>query len=266
MPESTNKTPESYVLNIPLAPESCDQPFILNAGDGRRIYGTLNHARGEKKAKKLLISAHGLTGYPEEWLHTMAMRWFTARGYDVVRFSFYHPAEDARSLQTCLLADHINDLKVVVGYHGPDYDKVYIAGHSYGGMTTVCLNPEVNAVALWDSTLYPYSDWWVTNTRAVPEWKAHFLSDHIEVLANEAMIEEAAQYTLRKMRQLARAMKAPVMLAIAELHYERPGQKQVFESFPDPKTLETVQAGHDFFEDDKVFELLQKTEDWFEKF
>lgn len=257
---------KTYDLNLPLAPESQDQPLILNAGDGFRIYGTFNQARGEKKAKKLLICAHGLTGYPEEWLHIMAMRWFTARGYDVVRFAFYHSAEDARKLNSCLLAHHINDLKVVLEYYQPDYDKIYIAGHSYGGMTTVCLNPDVRAVALWDSTLFSYSDWWITNTCADPEWKAHFLSYHVDVLVNEAMIAEAENYDLRKMKQLARAMKAPTMLTIADMHYERPGQQQIFDYFPEPKEISHVQAGHDFFEDDRVFELLEKTENWFEKF
>ena len=76
--------------------------FDLDAFDGKKIWCRLNKAE-KGAAKKVVILSHGLTGHPNEYLHQIARDFFTARGYDVCRFSYYHDGDDYRTLTDCTL-------------------------------------------------------------------------------------------------------------------------------------------------------------------
>lgn len=241
-----------------------DETFALSTPDGFKIYGLYN--KSPNPNGKLLIIAHGLTGHTREYLHQMAARHFTGAGYDVVRMEFYGDEPGARRLYEANLKLHVQDLKQVLAHFRGDYKKVFIAGHSYGGMTSMLLNPEVDAISMWDSSLYPYKEWWAWSTRYAPEHNCYLMYTGTESIISAQMVEEGSSWDWDKTSAAARAMKAPVQLMIAGLHVERPGQMKLFNEFPEPKDVRTFQAGHDFFENDTVFDLLQQTQAWFDRF
>lgn len=244
-----------------------DEGFFLPTPDGFCIYGVVNKAIADKPARKLLVLAHGLTGHYSEYIFMMARDFFTARGYDVVRFDFYSSEPKARSLRDCLLQTHIQDLEQVLAHFREGYDSVFVAGHSYGGMTTLVANPDVNAISLWDSSLYPYREYWEREARYLPELDCYALYTGINALVGKAMVEESCRYDLEKMRNVAEALKPPAQIIAAAEHVKRPGQKQVFDMLPDPKDYTEVKgAHHDFCENDTAQILMNKTWEWFERF
>jgi pimeloyl-ACP methyl ester carboxylesterase len=239
--------------------------FALDTPDGFRIYGILNRAAAP--AEKLLVIAHGVTGFPGEWLHQSAARYFAARGYDVVRFAFYSGEDNARKLLNCTLQTHAADLGLVLAGKRAGYKKVFVAGHSYGGMTTLLANPDVNAVTMWDSTLWPYKEFWERETRFDEESGLYFFDYGFAVAVSPEMVAEGSAYDFDRVAALAQQMKAPVQMIGASDGIRTDGQKRVFACFPGRKDFALIPgSGHEFTEGETVFALLEKTYDWFERF
>lgn len=250
----------------PLFSAGVESDFTLETRDGFTLYGIRN-AVVAKPAEKLFVIAHGVTGFPTEYLHQMAARYFVGKGYDVVRFCFYTDQPDARKMKNCTLEDQVADLRLVIEKMRPGYGKVFVAGHSYGGMTAMLANPDVDAISMWDSTLWSYKEFWERETRPDTSYGCRAFDYGFSVPVGEKMFAEGVSYTPDRTMPLARAMKSPVQVMAAGEDVRRRGQEEIFSVLPSPKDFAVIEgAGHEFTEGDTVFDLLDRTYEWFERF
>lgn len=260
-------TPAHIEESATLWQRGVDESFALPSPDGFTIHGTLNKALSTAPSRKLAIFAHGMTGHSSEYIFMTARDFFTTRGYDVVRFEFYCSEPHARSLRDCLLQTYVQDLQQVIAHFRKDYDSIFVAGHSYGGMTALVANPDINAISLWDSSLYPYKEYWERESRYIPELECYSVYAGINALVGKAMIEESLTYDLEKMRAIAEDLNVPTQLVVAAEHVKRPGQKMVFDMITAPKDYTEIKgAHHDFCDNDTAQDLMTKTWEWFERF
>lgn len=243
---------------------SREKDFTLLTADGMQIYGRVNYA-GDKPSPKAVVTSHGLTGYMNEYIHLMARDYFNERGYDVIRFNYYSSEKDARILKDCTLQTHAVDLNTVTNHFSPQYEKIFIAGHSYGGLTILLANPKANAVSFWDASFVP--EFWKTEASYVPELDCYKIGWGSEKLAGKAMYQEAENLKENDSISMARALKCPAQVLLAGENNENTNRTLLFDSLKDPKDFYDVPgADHCFNKGKTVYDLLEKTHAWFERF
>ncbi len=124
---------------------------MLPTTDKYSIYGTLDTA--QKKSSVLIVFVHGLTGSQNEHIFFNGAQFFTARGIDTFRFDFYTSARGGRKLQHCGISTHAKDLTSVVDRFQNTYKKIFVVGHSLGGLVIMSAKlKHINGALLWDST------------------------------------------------------------------------------------------------------------------
>ncbi len=240
-----------------------DQQFSIPAHDGKTIYGLFNQA-GDSPSQSLVILAHGLTGKTREFIHVMAMRAFTSSGYDVARISFYDGWPNARILRDCTLDIHAKDLNSFIDHFRSRYKNIFVAGHSYGGLSMLIANPVVNAVSFWDASWTPG---WHKEVIQVPQLDCFAFNHGQEKLIGRAMYDEAAYYAANPPSDFAAAFKSPAQVVLAQAD-EKPGRArdQLFNALEiaDKELVRIEGADHQFTNGQTVEALLAATKSWFD--
>jgi pimeloyl-ACP methyl ester carboxylesterase len=237
--------------------------FSIAADDGKAIYCTMNTAL--VGSDRVIVIAHGLTGHANEAIHQTARRYFNAHGFDVVRMSFYCAEENARTLFDCTLDIHAQDMNTVVRHITPQYKKIYVIGHSYGGLTILFANPDVTAVSLWDSSFVP--SFWASDAKYIPELDCYKIGWGTENLIGKAMYEEGINLGEQDAVALANALRPPAQVILAAESFENVNRHLLFQSLKVKKEEhDIVGADHCFNNGDTVFALLDKTTTWFNGF
>lgn len=103
--------------------------------DKHIIYGT--HIYPEQKQSALIIFVHGIMGSQHEQHYIRAPFYFCKRGFDIFRFDQYSRGDKARQLSECSITIHSQDLNEIIKYFKPQYEKIYIVGHSLGALVTL---------------------------------------------------------------------------------------------------------------------------------
>lgn len=242
---------------------SNEEIFALPTPDGKKIYGLLNKA--EKPNGKVVIIAHGLTGHINEYLHLIARDFFTGRGYDVVRLSFYDDPEDARKLSECTIETHAQDLRQVFDRFKTQYKKPFVIGHSYGGLSMLYAAPQAAALAFWDSSFRIYDSHWQSRAQKVePNHYRVCIGGTYHQISAE-MVEVDKQATIEKLNSLAARIVNPSIVLIAEESRDDQTRNPLFEALTCPKKrVEITGADHCFTKGQTVYALLNATYDWFE--
>lgn len=239
------------------------QDFTLPTPDGKTIYGIWDRAN-ESLSDKVVVIAHGLTGWACEHQHMFARRYLTQRGYDVVRFNFYAGADDARKLRDITVQIQADDLNLVCDHFRPQYKKLFVIGHSYGGLTLLFANPVATALSFWDASFTPYESFWkdtASRLSGTPYYIHGWGSYH---LIGEAMIEEAKNLSEADSIALARRIAMPSQVILAGLCSENLVRTALYDSLVCEKEMQDIEgADHTFSRDDTVQVLLEKTESWF---
>ena len=240
-----------------------EEKFVIRASDGASIYGYIDQA-SEQRSQKLVVFSHGLTGSPREYHFKQGQRYFNAAGFDVVRFAYYAAEPGARRLQDCTLQIHASDLNTVCDHFRTRYGKLYIVGHSYGGLTILFAPPIAKAYSFWDSAFVPYDSLWRHGADYIPELDRYVLrwsSDHV---VGTAMVEEAKALTAERAHALARAVRVPSQVAIAGVDSEHLPRNGLFDALQCRKSqVGFAAADHEFTVGETVFDLLDATRDWF---
>lgn len=239
--------------------------FYLKTTDAqKRIYGTLSQS--ENPIGSLVIFAHGLTGNPFEHLHMVARSEMLDHGYDVCQFWFYGFEPDARKLHECTLDIHAKDLQSVISHFKQDYENIFVAGHSYGGLTTlICNSPDLVAVSLWDPSFKPDRSQGLL--AEIPEFDGYLYDGHYYGLIGKEMVREAQQISTQRWEEIAQAFKTPCQLVLAD-----PGKTFIRNDLKDHLTMdllkiETIQgADHCFLENSTAPVLARQTREWFDRF
>lgn len=238
--------------------------FTLPLADGFVLHGILNQS--DTKSHKAVILSHGLTGFPQEHLHQSARRRFVAQGYDVIRFYYYCELPQARHFSRTTLKTQSADLSALVQHLRPQYRNLYLAGHSYGGLTALFANPDIDAASFWDSSFLPYDSFWRDEAVFVPELDCYKMNWGWDILVGKEMVEEAKALTLEQISTLAQNFRAPAQVILAASSAKN-NKSQLFDALKDPRAFYVVPgSSHTFSEEDVVDDLIQKTESWFARF
>jgi dienelactone hydrolase len=241
-----------------------EKEFALTTPDNKKIYGVLTQSPID--TRKLMILSHGLTGHMGEHMHMEAKRFFSNNGYDVVRFNYYGPEDDARKLEETTLALHAQDLNHVCDHFRANYDKLFIAGHSYGGLTLVIANPQATALSFWDSSFTPFKGFVEREAKKLEGTPYYTIGWGKSVLISAAMYEEAREMD-SKADALAKLIPTPSQVILAGDNSENPVRMALYEALTCPSQFEDIdRADHCFTHGDTLSLLFKHTLSWFEQF
>lgn len=243
--------------------------FEIDAFDGKKIWCCLNQA-GKTPSSKAVILAHGLTGFPFEYIHMSARNYFNERGYDVYRLAFYYSGKENRTLRDCTLEIHGKDLNTFLDYvkiHHEGIEKTFICGHSYGGITMLFANPDATALSFWDSSFDPWNEFWEKEGAFVPELDCYTLGQDCEHLIGKSMYDEAKNLSSNQATEKVKSLLAPASVMIVPHGEQDVGGRTIYKNLKEPKEFHEIKgATHCFTEGGVVHELLDKTYKWFERF
>lgn len=239
--------------------------LTVSAFDGKSIWCVCNYA-GDAPSDKAVLLGHGLTGHPNEYIHLAARDYFNERGYDVYRLAFYYHLENNRALQDCTVEIHAQDLNNVIAHIRPAHNKLYVCGHSYGGLTMVLANPDADAIAFWDASFYPWTEFWQSDVTPVPQLDCYKIGSGVASLIGEAMHEEAKNLTHEKTNPMAARITAPSIVIEAQ-NGGLGNSPKLFQALTCQKAFETIaDADHCFNKGKTVYSLLESSHNWFKKF
>lgn len=241
-----------------------EEPFALATPDGKRIYGTLNHSRNPNG--NLVILSHGLTGCAYEYIHLIARDRLATAGYDVVQFNYYSAFEDARKLFECTIQTHIDDLHLIYQHFGPAYQKLFCCGHSYGGLTLLLSNLDLNAQAFWDPAYQMYKTYWAKRIKYFLGTDTPCLVGGSYHVINPKMIERDMEIDEKELMARTQSVQAPSLVVNAgnsDIETQRSG---LFGTLTCKKKFVEVEgADHCFTSGHTVYELLNETVAWFDE-
>ncbi len=249
--------------------------LILNTSDGKRIYGALNQPSA-KQADALVILMAGLgrnTLY--DALHVEARRYFNDLGYDVCRFNFYDARYGARQLHETTLQTHLDDLTQILSEIGSGYNKVFICGHSYGGMLTMIKNAgldfdNIKGQALWDGGHGLGDRLAVIDGRMAkpfPEYNLVGYDYGVKLMVSADSMEERKIFTVDYCNTLAKNCVTPTLVTAASESFLVEGARDYFEHLTvDKEYVEISGAAHFFAEGDTALALYAATHDFFKQY
>ena len=242
---------------------------ILNipTSDGKQIRCVYNAPNGKNIPKKALLIAHGLTSSVYDYIHQQARNYFTKKGYAIYRIAFYNLGENYRNLVDCTLQTHAEDLNTAYNYIRPKHQKLYIAGHSYGGITTLMANPKAEALAFWDSSYRLQETLWRAYITPIENTPYCTLGNGITPLISKEMAEEGCNFTRMKEDTLAQHIKTPSLLVGCGHDSSIYRNNALYKALDCKKELIFLKnADHSFTYKNTAIQLMQKTYTWFEKF
>jgi alpha-beta hydrolase superfamily lysophospholipase len=251
---------------------STETSEFIATHDSKKLHVVINRVPAPKG---LILLSHGLTGRPKEFVHVMARRAFNLAGFDVGRLEYYGRTPGARELHECTLAVHGQDLAATVQHYRGQYTNLFVAGHSYGGLTMPhayavddgrSFNPD--AVSFWDSTFVPT---WVSfpdSYRYWPESDTYSYINGQNPRMGRAMYEEAVKYAENPHVELFNRFTIPSQVVLAMAN-EKLGRERarVFECLGGPKELVKIEgADHEFTTLDTAEQLIEHTLRWFNSY
>lgn len=225
------------------------------------IYGVL---RGSLKSP-LLVFVHGFTGYKDEHIFFNGARFFEKKGFSTFRFDLYGWKKDARKLEECTLSLHGKDLDMVVEYfRNKGAKKIFVAGHSFGGVTVLLSKKKGFDIAvLWDSS----GDKDVRlDAKYIKELdRYYFEKGAYGFTISKAMYEENNKKL--KPSELIQSMPMPIKVIVAGAGIMVEEGKKLFKNANEPKDFAIVpNATHTFDEDGTEEKLFQETYSWLKEF
>lgn len=230
------------------------------------IQGILTLA-SKKAVGKLVIFVHGLTGFKNEHIFYNGAAFFAKKGFDVFRFDLYPGGKGSRKLSRSTLKTHALDLNRVVKHFGK-YKKIFIVGHSLGGLTVLFADlKNISGIVLWDPScnlkneLLGLADYCRYNKAL----KAFIMNWGVEVVIGREMYEEWKHVPHPK--DLMRGINVPVEIINAGKGVLKKAGREYFKWAKRPKKLLVINnAGHTFDEEGAEKKLLEGTLDWIRRF
>lgn len=227
------------------------------------IYGTLRGSLNDP----LVIFVHGFTGDKEEHIFFNGSRFFESKGFSSFRFNLYHWEKDARKLEDCTLSLHAKDLDFVIDYFkGKGAKKVFVVGHSFGGLTVLLSKGQsFNAAVLWDTSIDPTL---VTKGKYIKELGSFYLnSQDVNAFGQTVGKEMVDENKKLKPFELMEKFTKPVKIIAAGKGVLINGGKKYFELAKGPKDFAVISdATHNFDEDKTEEKLFQETYSWLKDF
>lgn len=237
----------------------------IKVEDGVSAYGRL-HGSPEKP---LVIIVHGIPGSINDGLHEHAASWFSKNGFAAFRFNLYGWQADARQLKDCTLKTHAADLDAIVKYFREQGAKsIFVAGHSFGGVTTLLSQTqEFDKAVLWDPSFdisFTKEKYDCPGGTYVKELDGYLMRWGANVVVGKAMADEVDNLDWSS---LATDFHKPLRIIAAEKGVLVPGAKKYFAAANGPKDWSMITgATHSFDDSDEIREqLFVLTKEWFER-
>ncbi len=243
--------------------------WSLIAPEGYEIFGRTDYSNELSLSEKCIFIVHGYAGHMYEHLHVAAAQYFTAIGYDVVRFNLQ---SHARKLRSLTLKDHAYDLGCVLNEFADDYRQIFLVGHSFGGPAIMIEQPaEAAAICLWDPSFNLPALWSLMNPQKYQDFVTLNFGGN-EVVAGYALMQEGREnYDTSHCLELSQKLNVPLKVINASAGEE-------FEVFRiDKKSWHSAghqencrvmieNSDHDFTQGESLRNLLEETALWFDKF
>ncbi len=236
-----------------------EKELKIPLGNGKYIYGVL---RGHLK-NPLVIFVHGFTGHKNEHQFFNCARFLEKRGFSSFRFDLYNWKKDARKLEDCTLSLHGKDLDKVVDYfRSKNVKKIFVVGHSFGGVTVLLSQRKIfDAAVLWDSS----GDKGVKlKAEYVKELDKYYFQEGAYgfTISKEMYIENNKKL---KPSWLIKKLLVPTKVIVAGAGAMVEEGKELFQNANEPKAIAIIKnATHCFDEDGVEEELFEETLHWFE--
>jgi hypothetical protein len=143
------------------------------------------------------------------------------------------------------------------------YRRLFCAGPSYGGLTLLIANPDIDAASFWDSSFTPGASLWNKELVTHPDG-THTIGWGMSIQVGEAMVREGKALDA-KAEELAAVFRAPAQVALAGIGAENLIPTHLYDSLKGKKELIRVAgASHCFYESDTARQLAVHTQRWFE--
>jgi hypothetical protein len=186
----------------------------IDGQDGNLIWGRLCTVG----SRRLIVHVHGMTHSINHLLEVTASEFFPANGYDHYRIGLYGMLPQSRRLNTATLAAHTKDIQSALDHFRDQYDEIFIAAHSLGGLATLILNPQgVKAISLWDPSLDVTNFWKACDCLTpIPERRQYHLDYGNVFVISQEWVEEITHYPDQKCLELAALVTTPTQFLIPE--------------------------------------------------
>ena len=245
----------------------------INSDQQFAIYGKLIFGSEKKSNENLIIFVHGLTDNEDSYLQVNCSAFFTKYEFDVFRFSFYGTYKKSRRLLQSSISTHVNDLKRILNFFKDKYERIFLIGHSLGGLITLIVNaPFVSAVSLWDPS-FDVTFFWTSGRylTPLPSENAFILDYGVQFLISKKFVDEISYYDNRKCMKIASEFNSPLQLIIPEksIFFFSPhtSPKQYDSLFQkEYSRVNIVKASHRFTEEGVIEVLLNHSLKWFNQF
>lgn len=229
-------------------------PFTLKTHDQKEIFGSLK--KSPRKTDTLIIFSHGLAAAASgSVLAYKAAGFFTAHGSDFAQFDFYHWGKGRRFEETTLTTQ-FNDLAQVIGHFRPKYKRIFVAGHSWGGLIVIGSRlKNVDGVLLWEpsaqTSFKKFKFKWERKLKLYKiEWDMSYYM-------SKKHVEEYRDFP--KPAQAAKNLTVPTLVVNGSKGVLIKAGQQYFKNSPAAhKVYKCVKgAGHSFLEEGKSDELFK---------
>ena len=239
-----------------------EKNILIETKDSHLIYGTLS---SKKKSKKLIILVHGLLGNKNEHIFYNGTKFFIKNGFDTFRFDLYNGRKGGRKLKECTLEIHSQDTSIVVNYFKRKYDKIFLVGHSYGGLTVMKSDlSSISGIILWDAASTTNTEW-ASAMEYVENLDAYLLSWGMDYIIGKHMFNESQK--LPHPKELMSKINVPIKIICAQNSTLLKDGKIYYKYAKNPKEFTIIKnARHNFNEEGSEELLFKETLNFMKKY
>lgn len=238
-----------------------EKKILIDTPDNHKIYGTLNAP--DNSSDKLVIFIHGFTGNSNEHIFFNGAKELNKNNIASFRFDLYSWEEGARHMPDCDIKTHVDDLTTVFDHFKDKYRKIYLIGHSLGGIVVLESALPASAYILWDPS-YASTYMEANDYKYVKELDAYTLDWGVVYVIGKKMRED--DWTQTSSEELMSMVKCPVKIINAEKGVLTEGGQNYFKFAKEPKSYAIIKnAGHTFDEEGTEEELFKETIDWIKR-
>lgn len=219
-------------------------------------------------SQPLFIIVHGLPGNMDEEFYHSATRWFEKRGFSTFRFNLYGYQKDARQLMDCTNKIHSADLDAVIRYFRKrGVKKVFVTGHSFGGLTILCSrDQDFDGATLWDPSYkisFTKTAYGFPGGKYVKEIHGYLMKWGVNVIIGKGMAEEVDSLPWNV---IAKNFNVPFKIILAGKGMLINARKYLTDVKTE-KDLMIVKGATHYFDDQKGMQekIFKASEEWFRR-
>ncbi len=219
--------------------------------------------------RPLFIVLHGMPGSMDEEFYRKATEFFWKRGFSTFRFNFYGGERDSRQLMDCTLETHAHDLDVVVRHFRKKGTKrIFVAGHSFGGLVTLLSEEQrFDAAVLWDPSYkisFTRGNYGVPAARYVRELNGYLTREGVNYIVGKAMVGTLDNL---KWDRLTENFNVPLKLVLAGNNVLKKARNYL-KAVKGKKDVVIIPGATHYFNDRKGMQekIFRISEAWFRKF